>query len=73
MAAGFELLPVDESHLCCGSAGAYSVLNPEIADQLKQRKLGNLQASGPAMILSGQCRLPDPLCKAAPRRRSSTG
>jgi len=51
-AAGFELAAVNESHLCCGSAGAYSVLNPEIADQLKQRKLGNLQASAPAMILS---------------------
>jgi glycolate oxidase iron-sulfur subunit len=51
-AAGFDLAAVNESHLCCGSAGAYSVLNPEIADQLKQRKLGNLQESAPAMILS---------------------
>ena len=51
-AAGFELVPVEESHLCCGSAGAYSVLNPEIADQLKQRKLANLEADKPAMILS---------------------
>jgi glycolate oxidase iron-sulfur subunit len=52
LAAGFELAPVDESHLCCGSAGAYSVLNPRIADQLKKRKLGNLEASAPALILS---------------------
>ena len=51
-AAGFELAPVNESHLCCGSAGAYSVLNPEIAGQLKERKLGNLQAGAPGMILS---------------------
>ncbi|HEY4374557.1 MAG TPA: glycolate oxidase subunit GlcF [Burkholderiales bacterium] len=51
-AAGFELLPVNESHLCCGSAGAYSVLNPEISEQLKQRKLGNLQAERPELILS---------------------
>jgi glycolate oxidase iron-sulfur subunit len=51
-AAGFELAAVNESHLCCGSAGAYSVLNPEISEQLKQRKLGNLQASAPELILS---------------------
>jgi glycolate oxidase iron-sulfur subunit len=50
--AGFELTPVAESHLCCGSAGAYSVLNPEIAGQLKARKLGNLEAGGPDMICS---------------------
>jgi glycolate oxidase iron-sulfur subunit len=51
-AAGFELAPVAESHLCCGSAGAYSVLNPEISEQLKKRKLGNLEAGAPQMILS---------------------
>jgi glycolate oxidase iron-sulfur subunit len=50
--AGFELTPVAESHLCCGSAGAYSVLNPEIAGQLKARKLGNLEAGKPDMICS---------------------
>jgi glycolate oxidase iron-sulfur subunit len=50
--AGFELTPVAESHLCCGSAGAYSVLNPEIAEQLKVRKLGNLEAGEPDLICS---------------------
>ena len=50
--AGFELTPVADSHLCCGSAGAYSVLNPEIAGQLKERKLANLQAGKPALICS---------------------
>jgi glycolate oxidase iron-sulfur subunit len=50
--AGFELTPVAESHLCCGSAGAYSVLNPEIAEQLKVRKLGNLEAGKPDLICS---------------------
>ena len=50
--AGFELTPVAESHLCCGSAGAYSVLNPEIAGQLKERKLGNLQDGRPDVICS---------------------
>ena len=50
--AGFELTPVADSHLCCGSAGAYSVLNPEIAGQLKERKLASLEAGKPAMICS---------------------
>ena len=48
--AGFELTPVAEKHLCCGSAGTYSILQPEIADQLKVRKLGNLQAGQPELI-----------------------
>ena len=47
---GHELLPVEESYLCCGSAGTYSLLQPEIAGQLRQRKLSNLQARGPELI-----------------------
>jgi glycolate oxidase iron-sulfur subunit len=50
--AGYELLPVDESHLCCGSAGTYSVLQPELAGQLRARKLNNLQAHRPELIAS---------------------
>ncbi len=41
-----------ESHLCCGSAGTYSVLNPDIAYQLRDRKLGNLQAQPAEVIIS---------------------
>ncbi len=48
--AGFELVPVAEKHLCCGSAGTYSILQPDIAGQLKMRKLGNLQAGQPELI-----------------------
>ena len=48
--AGFELLPVAEKHLCCGSAGTYSILQPEISGQLKARKLGHLQAGQPELI-----------------------
>lgn len=47
---GHELVPVEESHLCCGSAGTYSLLQPTIANQLRERKLGNLQARGPELI-----------------------
>ena len=41
-----------ESHLCCGSAGTYSVLQPELAYQLRDRKLGNLAEMQPAVIVS---------------------
>jgi len=47
---GHELVAVDEAHLCCGSAGAYSLLQPEIAGQLRARKLSHLQARGPELI-----------------------
>jgi glycolate oxidase iron-sulfur subunit len=42
----------NEAHLCCGSAGTYSVLNPEIAYQLRDRKLGHLQQITPEVIVS---------------------
>lgn len=50
--AGFELTPVAEKHLCCGSAGTYSILQPDIANQLKARKLGHLQAGAPELIVT---------------------
>ncbi|OYY94189.1 MAG: glycolate oxidase iron-sulfur subunit [Hydrogenophilales bacterium 28-61-23] len=50
--AGYELLPVDEAHLCCGSAGTYSILQPELSGQLRARKLANLQAREPELIAS---------------------
>ena len=42
----------NEAHLCCGSAGTYSVLNPELAYQLRDRKLGHLNELQPAVIAS---------------------
>ena len=52
-ALGFQVqVAASESHLCCGSAGTYSVLNPEIAYQLRDRKLGHLNALQPRAILS---------------------
>ncbi len=52
-ALGFEVkVAGSEAHLCCGSAGTYSVLNPEIATQLRDRKLGHLEASAPEVIVS---------------------
>jgi glycolate oxidase iron-sulfur subunit len=46
------VLPFGESHLCCGSAGTYSVLQPALALALRDRKLGHLQVPAPAAILS---------------------
>jgi glycolate oxidase iron-sulfur subunit len=52
-ALGFEVrLASQESHLCCGSAGTYSVLNPDISYQLRDRKLGHLQAQPGEVIIS---------------------
>lgn len=47
---GHTLIPVREAHLCCGSAGTYALLQPEIAGQLRTRKLGHLQAGQPELI-----------------------
>jgi glycolate oxidase iron-sulfur subunit len=49
---GAEVLLFAESHLCCGSAGTYSVLQPQLSQQLRDRKLDALMAPEPAVILS---------------------
>ena len=51
-ALGAELTPVRDAHLCCGSAGAYSLLEPGLSSQLRTRKLAGLAAGQPAVILS---------------------
>ena len=43
-AAGFDVVTIPEGHLCCGSAGSYSILQPEIAAALRARKLANIAA-----------------------------
>jgi len=52
-AAGFELVPTPESTLCCGSAGTYSILQPELAQELRRRKIAALTTSAPAVIATG--------------------
>jgi len=49
---GAQVLPVGESHFCCGSAGTYSVLQADLAIELRDRRLGHLQAPKPDVILS---------------------
>ena len=51
-ALGAELVPVADAHLCCGSAGTYSVLQPALAKQLRTNKLDALQRGKPDLILS---------------------
>ena len=51
-AVGVDVQLCADSHLCCGSAGTYSVLQPELAYQLRDNKLANLQATKPEMIVS---------------------
>ena len=48
--AGYELVPVRDAHLCCGSAGSYSMLQPEIATDLKERKTAALMEHRPDVI-----------------------
>jgi len=64
--AGVEVLPLSDAHLCCGSAGTYSLLQPELANPLRDRKLAALLAQGPDTILSANIGCITHLAAAAP-------
>jgi glycolate oxidase iron-sulfur subunit len=51
-AIGLELTDVSDGHLCCGSAGTYSILQPDLSRQLKANKLAALEAGDPAVIVT---------------------
>ncbi len=51
--AGFLVLDVPEAHLCCGSAGTYNLLQSEIATQLRDRKVANIESTAPDLIAAG--------------------
>jgi glycolate oxidase iron-sulfur subunit len=51
--AGFAVRDVPEGHLCCGSAGTYNLLQPEIAGRLRDRKVANIERLKPDMIATG--------------------
>lgn len=51
--AGFTVRDVPEGHLCCGSAGTYNILQPDIATTLRDRKLANIARTGPDVIATG--------------------
>jgi len=49
---GYQLNPIQDAHLCCGSAGTYSILQPELSSQLGNNKITNLEANQPEMIVT---------------------
>jgi glycolate oxidase iron-sulfur subunit len=51
--AGFQVRDVPEGHLCCGSAGVYNILQPELATQLRERKAANIARTGAAIVAAG--------------------
>ena len=52
-AAGFEVVSPEEDHLCCGSAGTYNLLQPELAGRLKDRKVRNIEATNADAVATG--------------------
>ena len=51
--AGFDVQDPQEGHLCCGSAGTYNILQPEIAKKLQVRKVANIESTKPDVIAAG--------------------
>lgn len=49
---GYQLNPIKDAHLCCGSAGTYSILQPELSSQLGDNKIANLEQNKPEMIVT---------------------
>ncbi len=50
---GFALRNIPEGHLCCGSAGTYNLLQPEISRELRDRKIRNIDSVAPEAIATG--------------------
>src|SRR5262249_41353068 len=51
--SGFVVKDVPESHLCCGSAGTYNIMQPDIAERLRARKVSNIASVKPDVIAAG--------------------
>lgn len=52
-AAGFTVKDVPQGHLCCGSAGTYNIMQPQIARQLRDNKVANIESTNPELIATG--------------------
>ena len=50
---GFTVKEVPEAHLCCGSAGTYNIMQPELAARLRDRKIANIASTAPDIIAAG--------------------
>lgn len=53
MIPGLELLPLEESELCCGAAGTYNLTQPEMSERLGRRKMDNIAATGAEVVATG--------------------
>ncbi|MBS0331574.1 MAG: glycolate oxidase iron-sulfur subunit, partial [Proteobacteria bacterium] len=51
--AGYDVRPIAEGHLCCGSAGVYNILQPDLASRLRSRKAAAMEATGAAVVAAG--------------------
>ena len=51
--AGYDVVTPAEAHLCCGSAGVYNILQPELADRIGQRKVAHIERLGADVIAAG--------------------
>ena len=51
--AGFDVVPVPEGHICCGSAGIYNLLQPDLAAELRVRKVVNIESVAPDVVAAG--------------------
>ncbi len=52
-AAGYDVVDVPEGHICCGSAGTYNVLQPDFANELRLRKVANIESVAPDIVAAG--------------------
>jgi glycolate oxidase iron-sulfur subunit len=71
-AAGFKVREVPEGHICCGSAGVYNILQPEIAGKLRARKVGNIEKTKPVLVATGNIGCMTQLAKGFADRGAST-
>ena len=51
--AGFTVKDIPENHLCCGSAGTYNILQPDLANRLRDRKIAYIEKVEPDLIAAG--------------------
>jgi glycolate oxidase iron-sulfur subunit len=65
-AAGFDVLEIPEGHLCCGSAGTYNLLQPELSSRLRDRKAENIAKVAPDLVATGNIGCLQQLADAVP-------
>jgi len=68
--AGFTVKDVPEGHICCGSAGTYNLLQPELSGQLRSRKTANIARTGATIVATGNIGCLEQLRKGFAERNS---